>query len=197
MSYYHIKNLKTIKTKNGYNAEANIADSNVYDWNNRLIWNKEVLYKNDFETKEQLEYALFKEFLDGNLQGSCGKFAPLNFKNQKVTVSNREKEIINKLDKKAYDFSTSAKVRKHHYDRYKKVRYALYYRAWKLTQKQEKNNKFYLTYQGQNVTSFGTRGVKYSSWQEPKMFKGLAENNQLVQRWMNDYPNCFEVHYVK
>lgn len=196
MSYYHIKNLKIIKTENGYNAEANIADSSVYDWNDRLIWKKQVLYKNDFETKEKIEYALFEEFLDGNLQGSCGKFAPLNYKNQKIALSQKEQNLINKLDKKAFDFSQSEEKRKHNYDRYKKIRYSLSYRAWKLAQVQEKNNKFYLTYKGQNVVGFGARNVKFNYWQEPKMFKGLAENNPVIQKWMNDYPNCFEVHYI-
>ena len=102
MSYYGIKNLKIVQTEDGkYNVACNYYDSSITDWNNNRVWHTtESLFKENVETKAELEYMLFKDFLDGNFHvaGNCGKFNCLSWTNNKVVLSKEETDKIQELE---------------------------------------------------------------------------------------------------
>lgn len=102
MSYYGIKNLKIVQTEDGkYNVACSYYDSSITDWDNNRVWHTtESLFKENINTREELEYMLFKDFLDGNFHvaGSCGKFNCLSWTNNKVVLSKEETNKIQELE---------------------------------------------------------------------------------------------------
>ena len=108
MSYYGVKNLKIIKTESGYNATCIWYDSSIRSWDGKRVWRLcENLYINSYKTKEELERKLFEDFLDGNLHGSCGKFAPLNWHTCKIRLSDAEYEELKALEDKKNHISNA------------------------------------------------------------------------------------------
>lgn len=102
MSYYGIKNLKIVQTEDGkYNVACSYYDSSITDWNNNRVWHTtESLFKENINIREELEYMLFKDFLDGNFHvaGNCGKFNCLSWTNNKVVLSKEETNKIQELE---------------------------------------------------------------------------------------------------
>jgi hypothetical protein len=101
MSYYGIKNLKIVQTEDGkYNVACSYYDSSITDCNNNRVWHTtESLFKEGTIAKAELEYNLFKDFLDGNfhVSGNCGKFNCLSWTNNKVVLSKEESDKIQEL----------------------------------------------------------------------------------------------------
>lgn len=96
MSYYGIRKLKLVKTEAGkYNYSCECYDSSITDFNGNRVWNPmEKLFKNDYETKEALEFQMFKDVLDGNIHGAGGKFSCLSWNNRTIELSaDKQKEL--------------------------------------------------------------------------------------------------------
>lgn len=82
MSYTLIKNLRVNKATGVISGE--LAESNVTDWNGKRVYSKaEDIYQNKEGTRTALEkYSRFiSDVLDGNLQGSLGKYNKLSVPN--------------------------------------------------------------------------------------------------------------------
>ena len=179
MSYDLVKNLKIVKTDNGFNVACNIASSNIRTYDNKHVYEYVTrLFKNDFDTKESIEYKLFELFLDGELQGACGKFAPLNWNNNKIELP--------------------IKTRAKYEQKYNKIRYALYYRAWQNYLKAQKETKFIIKYNYNNEVKYVTKLTNRHIWanediNKAQIFKGLPNKNV---KDLLEYMNGYSIQYL-
>ena len=149
MSYYGIKNLKTIKKENGlYNVSADYYDSSIRDYNGNRVWyHADNLFKEDME-KEELEYRLFQDFLNGNFHtaGNCGKYQCLSWTNCKVKLNKEDYEVLKNLEYCKTHY-TDKEERDKAYADFEKTHYELYFKAWKQyleNEKQRKKNTKYI-----------------------------------------------------
>lgn len=99
MSYYGIRKLKLVKTEAGkFNYSCECYDSSITDYNGNRVWNPmEKLFKNDYETKEALEFQMFKDVLDGNIHGAGGKFSCLSWNNRTIELSAEKQKELDRL----------------------------------------------------------------------------------------------------
>lgn len=99
MSYYGIRKLKLVKTEAGkYNYSCECYDSSITDYNGNRVWNPmEKLFKDDYETKEALEFQMFKDVLDGNIHGAGGKFSCLSWDNRTIELSAEKQKELDRL----------------------------------------------------------------------------------------------------
>lgn len=99
MSYYGIRKLKLVKTEAGkFNYSCECYDSSITDFNGNRVWNPmEKLFKNDYETKEALEFQMFKDVLDGNIHGAGGKFSCLSWNNRTIELSAEKQKELDRL----------------------------------------------------------------------------------------------------
>lgn len=165
MSYIGVRNLKKIQNEQGlWNCTCDAYDSSIRDSRGNRVWDKfETLYKSWY-TKEDLDFQLFKDTLDGNIHGTGGSYACISWGNCKVTLPIEDAEVLkaykqvkedkrdalNKLQtlyrgtedknnipelKKAWDESIKA------YEDYNNKRYELYFKAWKSYLKKQRDNK--------------------------------------------------------
>ena len=103
MSYDGIRKLKIYQDENGkWNFSCETYDSSIRDWRGNRVWEKFEGLKTPFETREELEYYLFKNTLDGNFHGTGGKFGCLGWGNRKVKLSEKELVILQELEDKKY-----------------------------------------------------------------------------------------------
>lgn len=199
MSYDLVKNLKIVKTDNGFNVACNIASSNIRTYDNKHVYEYVTrLFKNDFDTKESIEYKLFELFLDGELQGACGKFAPLNWNNNKIELSNKENRLLRLLGDKAYNSELPIKIRAKYEQKYNKIRYALYYRAWQNYLKAQKETKFIIKYNYNNEVRYVTKLTNRNIWanediNKAQIFKGLPNKNV---KDLLEYMNGYSIQYL-
>lgn len=199
MSYDLVKNLKIVKTDNGFNVACNIASNNIRTYDNKHVYEYVTrLFKNDFDTKESIEYKLFELFLDGELQGACGKFAPLNWNNNKIELSNKENRLLKLLGNKAYNSELPIKIRAKYEQKYNKIRYALYYRAWQNYLKAQKETKFIIKYNYNNEVRYVTKLTNRNIWanediNKAQIFKGLPNKN--VKNLL-EYMNGYSIQYL-
>lgn len=199
MSYDLVKNLKIVKTDNGFNVACNIASSNIRTYDNKHVYEYVTrLFKNDFDTKESIEYKLFELFLDGELQGACGKFAPLNWNNNKIELSNKENRLLRLLGDKAYNSELPIKTRAKYEQKYNKIRYALYYRAWQNYLKAQKETKFIVKYNYNNEVRYVTKLTNRHIWanediNKAQIFKGLPNKNV---KDLLEYMNGYSIQYL-
>ena len=103
MSYYGIRKMKSIIDENGkYNITCEFYDSSIRDYRGNRVWDSleagKGFYRNGFNTKEELEYALFKDTLDGNIHGTGGKYSCISWGSNKVKLSDEEQQHIKELD---------------------------------------------------------------------------------------------------
>lgn len=178
MSYYGIKNLKVVKTDNGYNVSCMAYDSSLSDYNGKRIWEKvDKVYKEDYKTKEELEYTLFKDFLDGNFHTSsgCGKYQCLSWNNLQLIPNEKELEELKELENNYYRNRTIDR------DTYYNRRYEIYFKLWKEyleDKKKFKDNKFIIKLDAQGYTDIYVKGLgsskcRYTYYSdEAKIFKG-------------------------
>lgn len=191
MSYYGLRKLKIQRDKETklFVAFADVYDSSIRDWNGKRVWytNKQV-YTEGCKTREELEYRLFKDFLDGNFHGSCGKFAPLNWdSSSRLTLTEEEQALINKINQDKRDrrgelirqglYSTEDTILNKLEEEY----YNVYYKAWKKYNTGENVHKYILTF---NTNSIGKvyvcgltkRNIKYTDVAvHAKVFVGTEE----------------------
>lgn len=199
MSYDLVKNLKIVKTDNGFNVACNIASSNIRTYDNKHVYEYVTrLFKNDFDTKESIEYKLFELFLDGELQGACGKFAPLNWNNNKIELNNKENRLLKLLGNKAYNSELPIKIRAKYEQKYNKIRYALYYRAWQNYLKAQKETKFIIKYNYNNEVRYVTKLTNRNIWanediNKAQIFKGLPNKNV---KDLLEYMNGYSIQYL-
>lgn len=199
MSYDLVKNLKIVKTDNGFNVACNIASNNIRTYDNKHVYEYVTrLFKNDFDTKESIEYKLFELFLDGELQGACGKFAPLNWNNNKIELSNKENRLLKLLGNKAYNSELPIKIRAKYEQKYNKIRYALYYRAWQNYLKAQKETKFIIKYNYNNEVRYVTKLTNRNIWanediNKAQIFKGLPNKNV---KDLLEYMNGYSIQYL-
>ena len=99
MSYYGVKNLKIVKTSEGkYNVACMYYDSSIRDYKGNRVWEyTNHFYNKDYATKEEVEYALFQDTLDGNIHGTGGKFSCIGWSNCKVSLSDEELTTLREL----------------------------------------------------------------------------------------------------
>ena len=131
MSYYGVRNLKHVKQADGlWNAECDCYDSSTRDFQGHRLWHHiEKLFDKNYN-KAELEYMLFQHFLDGNLHGACGKYAPLS--TGKIRLSEDKLNLVTTLEKIYRDTPyTETEKRNAAYKKYSEVRYKLYFEAWK------------------------------------------------------------------
>lgn len=105
MSYYGVRKVKTIKNEEGkYNISCEYYDSSITDWRGRRVWNvcSTGFFTKWYDTKEELEYALFQDTLDGNLHGTGGKYACIGWGTGKVTLSEEEQKKLKELEDKKW-----------------------------------------------------------------------------------------------
>ena len=131
MSYYGVKNLKHVKQADGlWNVECDYYDSSTRDFQGHRVWHHvEKFFDKNF-TKAELEYMLFQHFLDGNLHGACGKYAPVS--TGKIRLSEDKLNLLAILEKeyKSIPYTETEKCSAA-YKKYNEVRYKLYFEAWK------------------------------------------------------------------
>ena len=163
MSYYGIRSLKLVKTEEGkFNYSCQLYDSCWRDDNGHRIWeDASRLYAKDYDTKEELEYQLFKDTLDGNIHGTPGKFSCISWNNRKFDLPEEQKGLIDLAHKKYRDTSdkyynvlrdnnrnAEAEAVKQVQeeanrlrDEYDNLRYSLWYKAWIDYLQREKESK--------------------------------------------------------
>lgn len=172
MSYYGVRKLKVVKnSENKFNVSCDYYDSSLRDYKGNRIWeHSDHFFAKDFDTKEELEYYLFQDVLDGDLKGVGGKFACIAWGNCKVEPSKEELLKYDELYKEAataskYFWNEFTKQDKFHgkthkecydlFDDYKQAwdsvmlkeenkrnyRYSIYYKAWKEYLQEQKDTK--------------------------------------------------------
>ena len=104
MSYYGIRKLKTFQDENGkWNFSCDVYDSSIWSWDNKRVWEHiDNWFKVGYGTKEELEYYLFENTLDGNFHGTGGKYGCIGWGNRKVKLSEKELVILKELEDKKY-----------------------------------------------------------------------------------------------
>lgn len=175
MSYYGVRKLKQVQIDGKWNAICEYYDSSIWGWDGKRDWRtcSEGLYNNGFDTKEELEYKLFQDTLDGNIHGTGGKFSSLAWGSNKVQLSQEEYDLIKKYDKEYWDYfsyfwndyaktrqdlkglvhekcmadkdyAEKFKVLEERRKRKEQYRYDTYYRRWKEYLANKKNAKKYI-----------------------------------------------------
>ena len=186
MSYYGVRNLKHVKQADGlWNVECDCFDSSIRDFQGHRVWHHVEKFFNKNFTKAELEYMLFQHFLDGNLRGACGKYAPVA--TGKVRLSEDNLNLVATLEKIYRDTPyTDAEKYNAAYKKYNEVRYKLYFEAWKQylkeTAMRKKSSEAYKV--AVNKLSWGTVYVKKvtsrhlfytSDIKEVKIFRNTPE----------------------
>ena len=100
MSYIGIRKGSIIKNKEGYFCfKCDCYDSSITTYSGGRCWeNNMLLYDNrQYKTRAELEDQLFIDFLNGDLHGAYGKFAPLNWNSCKVELTSEQKEHLRTL----------------------------------------------------------------------------------------------------
>lgn len=174
MSYYGVRKVKQFQNKETgkWNISCEYYDSSLRDWNGNRIWNvcTDGFYRNGFDTKEELEYTLFQDTLDGNIHGTGGKFTCIGWTSDKDVLTPEEKARLKELEERKYNLAfnpelKAVKKRLHEagvkYEDYEKdpefrelnnkavearkeyeaYRYNTYFNAWKRYLKKQRENK--------------------------------------------------------
>lgn len=193
MSYYGVRKLKLVKTEdNKYNYSCEYYDSSLRDFNGNRIWNKvDKLYGKSFENKEDLEYLMFQDVLDGNIHISGSKFGCLTWGNRKTKLTEAQSEILQLLYKEDRE-------------RYEELRYDYHFLAWKnyLAEQQAKNkenrNKPYCIvkcdvngYDNVYIKTLGNSHVSFTYYknQAKKIKKSLDEIKEILSTFTGKYSN--------
>lgn len=170
MSYCGIRKLKTYQDENGkWNFSCDFYDSSIRSSDNKRVWEKFEGLDTPFETREELEYYLFKNTLDGNFHGTGGKFGCIGWGYCKVKLSEKELVILKELEDKKYSLSDGETIKKienrlrekglryedfkqdkewleenakiqQAYKEYSEFRYGTYFKRWKEYLEQKKIN---------------------------------------------------------
>ena len=191
MSYYGVRNLKHVKQADGlWNVECDCYDSSIRDFQGRRVWyHITSLYDKNF-TKAELEFKVFKAFLDGIFHGACGKYAPVS--TGKIRLSEDNLNLVATLEKIYRDTPyTDAEKRNAAYKKYNEVRYKLYFEAWKqyLKDKYEKKKSSEAYRVVTDKFSWGTIYVKKvtsrhlfytSDIREVKVFRNTPEEIKAI-----------------
>ena len=85
MSYYGIRKQRIVQNEEGkYNIQCDIYDSSLRDYDGKRIWYTDKILFNTWEdTKQDLEWKMFKDILDGNIHGASGKFSSIGWNSRK------------------------------------------------------------------------------------------------------------------
>lgn len=199
MSYYGVRKVKTIKDSEGkYNMGCEYYDSSITDYKGNRVWHvcDTGFYKEGFNTKEELEYAIFKDTLDGNFHGTNGKYSCIGWTNCKVELSEEEYNTIKELEAKKWDSSLSKEDKDKARIKYNEYRYSTWYKAWKnylkAEKEQKKSNKNtyivivdYKGYHGIYIRKHGKTTTGFTYWEsEAKLFNKSIE--ELKKEFCND-----------
>ena len=184
MSYYGIKKMKYKHLQDGaWTVSCDCYDSSIWGRNNKRVWEHVDQFTKPFATKEELDDFLFKNFLDGNLHGSFGKFACLNWNNSTLKFTDDEKQQLELIDKKYYK-ENSIKS-----EEYNELRYKVSKQAWK--RQLANKDKFIVKldfdgYKNIFVKSVGSRYTRFA-WtiDEAKKFKGTTKE-ELMKTYGNN-----------
>ena len=183
MSYYGIRNLKTIQDNEGnWNFTCELYDSCIWSYDNKRVWEKFEGLKKSFKTKEELEHYLFTNTLDGNFHGTGGKYGCLAWGNCKVTLSDEDSTKLQELEKIKRETKYSEEACK----KYSEFRYSAYFKAWKEYLKNKEQNKankrIYLVtvdfngYKGVYIKSHGTSTTSFTYYEaDAKLFNNTLE----------------------
>ena len=176
MSYTGVRKFKTIIDNEGkYNISCEAYDSSIYTWDYKRDWHSYPKFlKTGFDTKEELEYFIFKEALDGNIHGIGGKYACIswNTNSKRIELPKEEQELLDTLYKKHWDNSISKEEQQEAYTKYSEYRYNFWHKAWKKYLSDEKVKRKerrtyivmvdYNSYSNIFVRSMGSRVTKFA-----------------------------------
>ena len=97
MSYYGIRKQRIVQNEEGkYNIQCDIYDSSLRDYDGKRIWYKsKILFNNWYDTKQDLEWQMFKDVLDGNIHGASGKYSCIGWNSHKQVLNKEETDMIN------------------------------------------------------------------------------------------------------
>lgn len=176
MTFYIVRKVKLFQNeKTGiWNISCEFCDGFMFERCGNDEWhtNTTGFYQKGFHTKQELEYALFKDIVDGKLTGVKGKFACIDMWNRTVKLTEDETAELKHLEERknralnckalskrlrqagipyekwqdSPEYSRKQKIiadAKIAYDSYK---YSVYYRAWQeylSTKHSEKETKHY------------------------------------------------------
>lgn len=133
MSYTGVRNFKTFIDEDGkYNVSCEAYDSSLWSWDNKRMWEKyDKFFRTGFNTKEELEYYIFQQALDGTIHGIGGKYACISWGNCKVKLPKEEQDMLDNLYKKHWDNTISKEEQQEAYTKYSEYRYKFWFKAWK------------------------------------------------------------------
>lgn len=104
MSYYGVRKVKQIQKDSLWNISCEYYDSSIRDWDGKRVWHTcpDGFFKNWYSSKDELERALFKDTLDGNIHGTGGKFACIDWNSRQNLLSEEEAQTLKELEEKKY-----------------------------------------------------------------------------------------------
>ena len=129
MSYYGLRKVKVYKNEETglYNISCEYYDSSCRDMRGNRIWDTcSRLLKEDV-TKEDAEYHLFENTLDGNYHGTGGKYTCIEWGKNTVTLPKEQQDELNRLENLKWNSAERDEIEK-----IRKEKYAnLSYEEWK------------------------------------------------------------------
>ena len=128
MSYYGVRKVKVYQNKeNGlFNVSCDFYDSSVRNLDGTRYWQHADKWYND-DTKENIEYKLFIDTLDGNMHGTGGKYSCLAWGNNTVELSEEEQERLKELDMLRWDNPEKAELQRLRDTEYKELSFKEWY----------------------------------------------------------------------
>lgn len=102
MSYWGLRKVKFLyDEEHKWHIQCDIYDSSIWSWENKRVWANNHICYTGFETREELEKAIFLDTLNGNIRGVGGKFSSASWvKGKKFELTTEQRQILDELDKK-------------------------------------------------------------------------------------------------
>lgn len=130
-----------MKKQEKWNFKCDLYDSSIRDWKGNRVWEHDVTWWNaehEKDTKEEVEYYLFENTLDGNLHGTGGKYTCIEWGKGSLSLPKEQQEELDKLDELRWNSPEKDELdnlRKS--DKYKDLKYD----KWVETQETEEHLK--------------------------------------------------------
>lgn len=191
MSYYGLRKVRVYKNEETglYNISCEYYDSSVRDYKGNRIWDTCTKLLKEDTTKEDAEYYLFENTLDGNFHGTGGKYSCIEWGKNTVTLPKEQQEELDRLEKLQWDNPEKEEIQKLRDTEYK----GLSYDEWvKVTE----NNPHIKALQ-ETIKSYSRvyREVRYKYWY--KAWKNYLEEKKQTGKVVIKVMSGYGEQYIK
>ena len=124
MSYYGLRKVRVYKSEetDKWTFSCDCYDSSIRDYRGNRVWEHVDSWwkdENHRDTKEDVEYYLFENTLDGNFHGTGGKYTCIEWGKNTVTLPKEQQDELTRLDNLRWNSPERVELRELRYTKYK------------------------------------------------------------------------------